>query len=213
MKNGIIIWVVILSMCSQKCHAQGFFNQKGAQIKNLIQQMALLQVYIVDLEKGYSIAKNGLKKIVDIKDSDFHLHMDYFDKLKSVNPSIRDYSKGMAVVTMQSDIRSLYNAGTALAEKGLLPGNQTTYIKKVWSQLVEATDLDVNELDFLLSEGDYEMTDDQRLVRIDKLYADVWDKFSFAQHFAAEIRIMMLQSKRELNDVYSGRQLYNLQNP
>ena len=86
-----IVAIALLLSFATSGSAQTFaewFNQKATQRKYLIQQIAALQVYIGYVSKGYSIAKNGLNTIRDIKRGDFNLHNSYLTSLVTVNPKI-----------------------------------------------------------------------------------------------------------------------------
>lgn len=183
------------------CDAQGFFNQKGAWIKNQLKQIALWEIYIKDLEKGYDIAKQGLNTISDIKNGDFHLHLDHFNALMEVNPGVKKYSKAAEILILQSDIKTLYQK------------KDDVYINSVFTHLLSGCDDDVNQLNKLLSPDNYQMTDDERIKQIDKLYTDTKDKYAFAKSFSADIRIMSLQQLKEKNEVRSSRLLNNIKLP
>ncbi len=53
------------------------------QKKSLLQQIAALKVYIDYAQKGYSIAKEGLTLIGNIKNREFDLHSKYISSLKT----------------------------------------------------------------------------------------------------------------------------------
>ena len=84
MKRSIIFILVIL--CSGFAHAQ-------SDIQAMLKQIAKLEIYIIDLEKGYKIAQEGLTTIGEIKKGEFNLHSFFFSSLESVNPSVAKYSK------------------------------------------------------------------------------------------------------------------------
>ncbi len=195
------VFVLLIFFCAFKINAQGFFNQKGAWIKNQIKQIALWEIYIKDIEKGYEIAKDGLNAISDIKNGDFHLHLDHFNSLMDVNPEIKKYSKAVEVLLLQSDVKKL-------AAK-----SDDDYINSVWTHLIDGCNSDVDQLNMLLSPGNYEMTDDERIKNIDKLYADMKDKYAFAKSFSTDVKILSLQQLKEKNEVQASRLLNNIKLP
>ena len=183
------------------CKSQGFFNQNGAWIKNQLKQIALCEVYIGDIEKGYDIARQGLNTISDIRNGDFHLHLDHFNALMDVNPQIKKYSRAVEILLLQSDIKKLY------------PKTDDDYIKSVFSHLLDRCAADVDQLNTLLSPGNYSMTDDERIKNIDKLYFDMKDKYAFARSFANDVIIMSVQQLKEKNEVTTSRLLNNIKTP
>ena len=193
-----ILLVLCLIIARIDCTAQGFFNQKGAWIKNQLKQIALWEIYIKDLEKGYEIARQGLNTIGDIKNGDFHLHLDHFDALMAINPEIRKYSKAVEILLLQADIKKLYSK------------TDDAYIKSVFTHLIDGAASDVVQLNMLLSPGNYSMTDDERIRQIDILYADMKGKYVFAKSFANDVKIMTLQQLKEKNEVQTSRLLNNI---
>lgn len=106
-----------------------WFQQGGTQKKYLLQQIAALQVYIGDVQKGYSIAKQGLNTISDIKNDEFNLHKDYFNSLKIVNPKIKNYSKVADISVLQVNIIKVYKE----AEKQMKQSIHSMLMKSVIS--------------------------------------------------------------------------------
>jgi hypothetical protein len=197
-QSGMYIILFMLNATTFNCKAQSFFNQNGAWIKNQIRQIALWEVYIKDIEKGYDIAKQGLDAISAVKNGDFHLHLDHFNSLMDVNPEIKKYSKAVEILLMQSDIKKV-------AVK-----INDNYIKSVWRHLINSCEVDANQLKLLLSPGNYQMTDDERIRNIDKLYIDMKDKYWFAKSFSSDNKILSLQKLKEKNEVQTSRLLNNI---
>ena len=91
MKAAILIFAII--MFSREGFTQTieeWTQQKQTQIKYLLNQIAANKVYIGYLQKGYSIASKGLSTIGQIKNGEFTLHQDFFNRLLSINPAIKN---------------------------------------------------------------------------------------------------------------------------
>lgn len=194
--------------------AQGIFNQKAGQIKNLIKQVALLEVYIGYVEKGYDIAKKGLTTISDIKNGDFQLHLGNFNVLKSVNPKISNYARVAEIVFLQLQIVRVYKKSIGqMNTAAVFTSGEAGYVNKVFTMLLEKCAVNIDELISLTTSGAYEMKDDERLTRIDALAADMQDKYAFAQNFERETLVLGLQRKKENNEVQTSRWLNNIKMP
>ncbi len=210
-KIGIVLIGILLS---HNIQAQGIFNQKAGQIKNLIKQIALLQVYIGYLEKGYDIAKKGLNTISDIKNGDLHLHLDNFNALKTVNPKIKKYAKVADIISLQLQIVQVYkNTVKQIKSTNLFNANEVEYVSNVFAKLLEQCAINMDELITLTTSGEYEMKDDERLKRIDALEADMQDKYTFAQNFGQGTQVLSLQRNRDKNEVQTSRLLNNIKLP
>ena len=212
MKN---LWIVIVGISlTYNSQAQGIFNQKAGQIKNLIKQIALLEVYIGFLEKGYNIAKKGLTTISDIKNGDLHLHLDNFNGLKTVNPTIKKYVKVADIITLQSQIVQTYkNTLKQIKSNGLFNPGEIEYVYNIFTKLLEQCTINIDELITLTTSGEYEMKDDERLKRIDALEADMQDKYAFAQNFGQGAQILSLQRNKEQKEIQTSRALNNIKIP
>lgn len=200
----IILKIMLMSFFlveGSQCGAQGFFNQKGAWIKNQLKQIALFEVYIKDLEKGYDIARHGLNTIGDIKNGDFHLHLARFNALIEVTPRIKEYSAAIKILLVQADIKKLYTK------------TDDDYIRAVFNRLMDGCQADIEQFNCLLSADSYKMTDDERINNIDKLYADMKDKYAFAKSFSNTIKILSLQKRKAQKEVFTSRLLNNIKIP
>src|SRR6202790_2696983 len=98
MKRWLICLCTSFTLCG-RLHAQ-------SDIQAMLKQIAKLEIYIVDLEKGYSIAKEGLTTIGEIKNGEFNLHSLFFNSLQKVNPSVAKYSKIAEIIADQIAILS-----------------------------------------------------------------------------------------------------------
>src|SRR4051812_14383767 len=109
MKKVAITLVILIAF--KESSAQTFdewFKQKKTQKKYLIEQIAAFQMYLGYVQKGYSIARKGLTTIGNIKKGDFNLNNDFFSSFKSVNPTIRNYSKVAEIIAFQIKIVHTY---------------------------------------------------------------------------------------------------------
>ena len=209
------LWILIVGLSlAYNSQAQGIFNQKAGQIKNLIKQIALLEVYIGYLEKGYDIAKKGLTTISDIKNGDLHLHLDNFNSLKAVNPRVKKYVKVADIITLQLQIVQVYKTTLKqIKSNDLFNSNEIEYVYNVFTKLLEQCTNNIDELITLTTSGEYEMKDDERLKRIDALEVDMQDKYAFAQSFAQGAQILSLQKNKEEKEVQTSRVLNNIKIP
>jgi len=212
MKKIMILSIVIC--CTNNLSAQTWgewFNQKATQKKYLLLQIAALKVYAGYLSKGYSIAKNGLNTIKDIKHSDFNLHNDYFTSLVTVNPKVRQYKKVAEIIAIQISIAK--QSGKAIKN---FRGNQhftsaeINYLQNVFGNLLSECSKNLDELFSLITNGNLQMKDDERIQAIDRLYADMQDKQQFARSFCNSAAGLSVQRSNEANDIIISKKLNGL---
>ncbi len=183
------------------------------QKKYLLQQIAALQVYISYVQKGYSIARQGLNTIGDIKHGEFNLHKDYFNSLKTVNPQIKKYSKVAEIVFLEVNIIKIYKeAAENLKQSGSLNSGEINYINGVFASLMDDCAKTIDALISVTTSGQLEMKDDERLKQIDALYSDMQDKYTFIQGFSNEARLLATSRISEQNNIRTSRALNGIKN-
>jgi len=194
MKRLIIILLILFVTRSGNAAAQTWnewFSQKKTQKKYLLQQVAALQVYIGFAKKGYQIAQKGLTTIGNIKDGEFNLSRDFFGGLSSVNPAIKNYARIADILALQVKIIKTYHKDyQQIKDLHHAGGNELAYIKRVYSRMLADCEHAVDELITLATNGKLELTDDQRIQRIDRLYQDMLNRHDFTQSFGRDALIL-----------------------
>lgn len=211
-----IIIIILLAICARGAKAQTFaewFQQKKTQRKYLLQQIAALQIYTGYLQKGYSIARKGLTAIGDFKNGEFNLHVDYFNSLKNVNPRIKNYARVADIISFQIKIIQTYHKTYLLAKKSnAFNADEIAYQFRVFSRLLNDCTVTIDELITLTTSGKLEMKDDERLERIDVLYNDMQDKYTFAKSFSNEAIELAAARIKAKNDVQISRLINGIKN-
>lgn len=201
--------VGILLFVNQSSQAQTWsewFRQKKTQKKYLLQQIAALQVYLGYAKKGYEIADKGINTVRHIKDGDFNLHRDFFNSLAEINPAIRKYAKVAEIIAYQMRIVK----ATKAALQGAGQSQQFTpkeleHCKSVFDFLLADCLETIDVLIHLITSGDYEMKDDERIKRIDALYADMQSKFAFSSSYINELHLLSVQRSRAQTEINISR--------
>ena len=210
MKRHLIILTVFIGF-SSIAGAQTFsewFKQKKTQEKYLTQQIAALQVYIGYAKKGYRIARESLTAISDFRNGEFDLHKGYFSSLKNVNPSVKHYSKVAGIVALQMEIiRGYHKAYRQITQYNAFTGNELSYIRQAFGRLLDDCADVIDDLITLITSGELEMKDDERLKRIDILYGAMQDNYSFLRYFGNQTLLMAVSRLKEENDVNVIRSL------
>lgn len=175
-----------------------WFRQGETQKKYLVQQIAALKVYLEYAQKGYAIASKGINTIRNIKKGEFKLHQDFFGSLKQVNPAITRYVKVAGIIGTQIKIVKQSKAAlkAVMQDKKFTP-EERGYLKKVLEGLLDGCAQAVDELTLVIASGELEMRDDERLQRIEHLYAAMQDNYTYSYSFTQELRLLSTQRKRE----------------
>jgi hypothetical protein len=176
----------------------------------MLEQMAKFEVTLQEAKQGYDIAQKGLSTIGQIKQGDFDLHSLFFTALKDVSPAVKGYVKVADIITMEVQILSgLKQNISQLNSSGLFSSGELQYFSAVFSNLSTLTGKDITELTGVVTDGDFQMTDDQRLARINDLYKRVTDKYEFFRTFSNELLLTGQQRLSEKNSIQSLSKLFN----
>ena len=196
-----IIIIIVLLAASNIGYAQTWgewFNQAKTQKKYLLQNIGYNEIYLEVLKKGYGIYKDGTDTWGGIKRGDLNMHQTYYTSLKNVNPVIAKNPKVQGIANYQSMILVLYQQGKKeFASDKFLHDDEKTYITGVYQNLLTECDKSMDELKMVITNGSSQMTDDERMKRLDKIYDDMKDKKSFIAAFNNDTRILNLQRQKE----------------
>jgi hypothetical protein len=210
----ILMIMLLFSALASTSYAQTFeewFRQKQTQKKYLMQQIAALQVYIEFLQKGYSIAKDGLTFISDIKNGEFNLHQTYFSSLKNINPRIRNYARVKDIISLQILIVKHYRKYYEQArESGAFDADEIKYIYQVYERLLKDCHHTLAQLITVTTDAELEMKDDERLRCIDDLYNQMQSQYAFLKSFGNQTQMLAQIRKKEALEVETSRMLYGL---
>ena len=208
------LFTIILLFLMVSTKAQTFAewtNQKKTQIKYLLQQIAANKVYIEYAQKGYSIARKGLNTIQHIKQGDFDLHRDFISSLSSVNPKVKSYARVADIIACQLRIVKTVGATIRnLKESNQFTSDELEYSKMVFERLLEESLKNLDELFVIISSGELQMKDDERIKRIDQLFIEMQDKYGFCQSFSDECSVLAMRRFSEQADIQLSKKLNGL---
>jgi len=192
-----VLVCLLMAFTCQLIHGQTFgeyFIQKKTQKKYLLQQIAALQVYIGYAKKGYDIANSGLQGIKEITGGEFGLHTAYITSLKAVSPLIRNNIKVGEIIETQLNITRAF--GSVKSSESLSLSNQL-YILDVREKVMEECAKDLEELLLVITSGKVEMSEKERVRRLDRIYSSMTDKYGFTIDFAGQVMALISQRAKE----------------
>ncbi|UUC44201.1 hypothetical protein [Flavobacterium cerinum] len=213
MKRLMFLMVtVLLSGSGLRAQTWGeWFNQNSTQKKYLKQQIIALQVYINYARQGYKIAKDGLNTIGDLSKGEFNLHQDYFTSLKVVNPRIRNYQKVTGIIELQLRIVNGYQqVRTSIYQTDVFLPVERQYVTETYSRLISECENTLVELIAVVSDFRLEMTDEQRINRIDQLFTHMQSHYGFYKSFTSENKVLLLARSKQSKDVQNSRALHGI---
>jgi hypothetical protein len=210
-----ILGAALASFVCSSAKAQfpgGFFSQQKQQRKLMAAQIAEYQTYLGALKTGYHITESGLNTARDLKNGSFTLNGDYFSSLSQVNPVIQNSPRSKAIADLNSQTLALLSTEISWQkQQKVLTPTEMGYLQKVRDNLTAKCKLDMDELLHVLTPGKLQLTDAQRLARLDKLYESMKDKYAFAGSFTSKCRKLALSRKQQSQDNGQLKKLYGIQ--
>lgn len=208
----IVSWILSLSLGVKAQTFKEWFEQKKTQIEYLVNQIAALEVYTNTIEKGYSIAHEGLTVIGNIKKGDFSLHSEYFSSLNRVNPQIKAYWKIADIIQTEVNImKCCSRQNKMLHSSGAFTSGEVIYCSSVFTNLLDGCNDIIDQLIAITTNGRLQLKDDERIERIDELHAQIKDRDKFMRSFGSEILLLAIQRTRDQNDVKASKSLLGIQ--
>lgn len=209
-----ILLILILSF-TQDARSQNFdewVRQKRTQIRYLVQQVGELQVHLEMLKKGYDIVREGINTVEEITKGEFDLHNNYFTSLMKVNPHVLRYTNFPELIFGQNIINKRvtgikYNlyASPDLSEA------ESAFIIKILDNLQDAATRIYSNLEDVLLNNKLQMTDHERLRRIDELKEEYKKHIVDLDQVELNIQQMIANRIAESNEIRLLRKLNNLQ--
>lgn len=208
------VLIILIAFVSLSLKAQTFdewFRQKKTQREYLAKQIVLLQQYMGYAKKGYDIAQKGLTTISQIKNGDYSLHKVFFQALNEVNPLISGYPKANALLSSLtwSDM-TCKNSIKEVNTSGFLSTGDVEYILSVLENVKTENDKSIEDFLLIITPDELQLSDSERLDRLELLYGKVLDRQSFLSSFRGEIKILESQRRVDLKDIEVQRILYGL---
>jgi len=201
---------VVLLLSAIMFLQQGIHSQ-AKQRKELLLQIAALQVYIDYAKKGYSAVSKGLNFIGDAKRGEVNLHGTYFTSLLKINPKVRNYYKAAEIVSMQIKIMNLYKKTCAELKAGdLFHGSELDYIERSFKRLLENCSDTLDQLLVLTTDSKLELKDDQRIQRIDELHKTMLEDYNFCISFSRDAKLLALSKAADQKEAKNSNAHYGL---
>ncbi|WP_433780497.1 hypothetical protein [Flavobacterium anhuiense] len=201
------ITVILILLCVFNHSMTGQAKQR----KELLLQIAALQVYIDYAKKGYSAVSKGLNFIGDARKGEFSLHGDYFASFLKINPKFRNYYKTAEIISMQFKIMKLCRKTLAeLKTDDLFHGTELDYIERSFGKLLQNCSRTLDELLAVTADAELELKDDHRIERIDLLHKTMLDDYNFCLSFSSEARLLSISKSSDKKDYKGVNELYGL---
>lgn len=211
MKKILIIGILFLSLFfPPRLAAQ---SQEMQQLLLNIEKLAQFKQILTDMKKGYQILSGGYNTIKELSQGNFSLHETFLDALMQVSPTVRNYRRVGEIVKYQLLLVKEYkSAFEGFRNSGNFSPAEIAYFSNVYSNLLNQSLRNLDELVTVITANTLRMTDEERLTAIDMVYADMQDKLLFLRSFNNNTTVLAIQRAKERNDVRVMRSIYKTDN-
>lgn len=178
-----------------------------------IEKLTQLKGILSDMKTGYQIYQQGYGSISQLSKGNFDLHSVYLNGLLSINPTVKNYGRVAEIITQQVSLLSEYkNAYKQFRQSGSFSVSELNYMSSVYTQLVNQSLQNLDDLTIVLTAGKLRMSDDERMRAIDRIYASSSDKLQFLRHFNRQGVLLNIQRSKDVGDTRTMKQLYGINN-
>lgn len=202
MKKGIMAAAVVLLATT----AMGQKNQKV-----MLEQIVKLQAHLYQVKQGYNIAKKGLNTVTKWTNGEFDLHKVYFKSLKTVNPNVGGSQKIDACRDLYKEIVNGFTGVINQAQSsGMFVPQEIQYFRGVYDNLIKNCIETMDNLKMVTSDGQVEMSDDQRMKRINACYEQMQENYAFAVAFCTDMQALEHARRKHKQEAEQLRILFGL---
>ena len=203
-----MLFVIAISTQANAQTWEEWTKQKETRIKYLVEQIAAFKTYLGYVKQGYDIAHKGITTVQNIKNGEWNLHKDFFGSLGIVNPVIKNYAKVADIIAKQI---SLINRSKSIINEcrftGQFTPDEIAYFENTTNKLLLESLKNIDQFKMVITSGELQMKDDERINRIEKIYGDMQEKEAFLGYFGSSIVRLSKSRLHEKFEITLSQQL------
>lgn len=204
MKKTLITMIAVLTVSIT-------MGQKSKELKIQAEMLAKLKLQSIIVKEKNKIDQEGLDNIGNNKNGTYSLYNDYFKSLRTINSSVKESDKAQYIRDVISEIKRFFPLTISRADNsGLYERSEIAYLRQVYDKVVKDCNEIIRNLNAVTNNGEYEMSDDQRMERIDDLHAQMVRTYMFSRKFCTDIENVKRAREQSKQDAQRIQQLYGL---
>ena len=208
MKKYVIAACICLSFSICTANAQ---SAEAQQLLLNVEKLSQLKSILKNMYKGYEVVSKGYNAIQDISKGNFNIHQIFLDELMNVSPVVKKYKRVVDIVQCQLQIVTEYKTSLSrFKTSDLFNTSEMNYMVEVNKNLLNISLRNLNELALVITARQLRMTDDERILAIDRIYDNISDQLTFLRSFNNENAALALQRKMELQELKVSQKLNGL---
>jgi hypothetical protein len=168
-----------------------------------MQQIAAYNALESEIKMGYGVVKNGLSGIASINTAELNAHTAFYNSLRTPSSAVKNSTQVKDILNYQQYI----NIAFSQSFSGLT-NDETNYVTAVKNNVFNDCNKDLADLQNLLATGKLQLSDDERLKRLNAIHASMLEKYQFSQSFTNSIKLLTTSRGQESNDAQTLTKLY-----
>jgi hypothetical protein len=203
-----IKYTALLLLFAGAANAQSFsfsdlFGQASKQKNYYMQQIAAYNALESEIKMGYGVIKNGLSGIANINTAELNAHTAFYSSLKTPSSAVKNSTQVKDIFNYQTYISNAFAQSF-----GGLSSDEFNYVQSVKTEILKECSKNLTDLQNLLTSGKLQMSDDERLKRMNAIHAAMLDKYQFTQSFTNSLKMLATGREQSINDNQTLQALY-----
>ncbi len=185
-------------------------TEEAAQLVVNYEKLLQLEEILDNMYKGYKIISKGYNTIRDIAEGNFNIHQVFLDGLYAVNPTIRNYRKIPYIIQFQKFIANeSERAFNQFRTDPNLTFREIKYLESMYAYLLKQSLRNMDELLMIITSTRLGMSDDERLIALDRIYLDLEGKVHYIRTANSSTQMLIRQRAKETRQLNTVRTLHS----
>lgn len=183
-------------------------EQEIAQLLLNVEKLSQFKRILSDMKDGYKILEGGYNTVKDISKGNFNIHKQFLDGLLEVSPAVKKYRKVPLIIEYQVKLVKEYKtAFSQFKQAGVFKPEELNTLSKTYSNLIDQSLKNLDELSMIITAGSLRMSDDERISAIDRICKEMEDKILFLRHFNKETSLTVILRQKEKVEIENLKNL------
>ena len=185
-------------------------TEEAAQLVINYEKLLQLEEILDNMYRGYKIISKGYNTIRDIAQGNFNIHQVFLDGLYAINPTIRNYKKIPYIIGFQKFIASeSKRAFNQFRTDPNLTYREIKYLESMYGYMLKQSLRNLDELLMIITSTRLSMSDDERLIALDRIYLDLENKVIYLKMANSSTQMLIVQRAKETRQISTVRKLHS----
>jgi len=205
MKNQLLKFLLFVCLAMGPGLARAQVGESAQLLLN-VEKLSQFKQILDDMYRGYRTLSKGYNAVRDIASGNFSLHRLFIDGLSEVSPVVKRYHRVGHIIHYQKMILEEYRrAYRQFIDRGRFNREELRYLSLVYRNLLDVSARNMEELLLVLTGGKLQMSDQERMAAIDRIFDEIQDRYVFVRVFNNEAAVLNFQRRKAYGDVKTAK--------